>query len=142
MRLRRSIAPPARSYRSRWSFVVPITPQLAHPFLNPFSPSANPRRSDSSILFKRALFAHCTDPHAILALFKPHPIARAHPQPPSHLARYGDLPLARDFRLVFHSKLPFPYCNLDSLLLPARVPGLPWPSPARAPLPCTVPTAL
>jgi len=58
--------------------VVLITPQFAHPFLNRFSASANPRRSDSSMLFKRALSPHYADPHAILALFKHHPIARAH----------------------------------------------------------------
>src|SRR4029077_86671 len=83
-----------------------MSPYFAHPLQHGLLAFSNAGIPDSHVLLKDTLFSHRRHAHALSIFLKLQAVSCPHAKPPSHVSRYGDLPLARHFRLFLHSGAP------------------------------------
>src|SRR5712671_7184632 len=83
-----------------------MSPQFTHPLQYRLPAFSDSWIADSRVLLEGTLFPHRRHAHALSVFLKLQSVSGPHPEPPPHFPRYGDLPLARDFRLFLHRSTP------------------------------------
>src|ERR1700687_6058076 len=83
-----------------------MSPQFTHPLQYRLPAFSDSWIADPRVFREATLFPQPRHAHALSVFLKLQSVSGPYPEPPPHFPRYGDLPLARDFRLFLHRRTP------------------------------------
>src|ERR1700687_4240399 len=99
-----------------------MSPQFTHPRQYRLPPFSDSWIADSRVFLEGTLFPHRRHAHTLSVFLKLQSVSGPSPEPPPHFPRYGDLPLARHFRLFLHRRTPISLLHHTFLTFRHRAP--------------------